>query len=417
MEENELTPNRHIIEENYKKYQNLFNSILENIESKLKSCIKLVSAPTYKARIKSFSSYYKKILRNKPKLAIHSKKLITLTDMIGIRVICPFLEDLQTVQKIIEKNFDVVEVEIKGAEQSFREFGYESVHVLVKIPKKCLPKDNFLEIPDDLVCEIQIRTILQDAWAEVEHELVYKSEFNPFDKPLRRKLASINASLCLADMIFQEIRDYQNRLQQELGTRRNTFYEKADQLTEKDRTLFPAEKENQNLYAASSSENSESIDDLVLKALHEHNSENFEEAIEIYTKILNQKDKIGKTVASVIFKHRGMANFASNNYEDAIKDFNECINLDSKAFKAYYYLGIVYSVLNEHDKAIDCYNKSLELDAFQSHVYYRRALSLYYIGNYENSMKDIGNAENLGLADEDIKNLKANLLKKFGMNF
>ncbi len=417
MEQSELTPNKHIIEENYNKYQNLFNSILENVETKLKNCIKLISAPTYKARIKSFPSYYKKILRNKPELAIHSKKLICLTDMIGIRVICPFLEDLQTVQKIIEKNFDVVEVEIKGAEQSFREFGYESVHVLIKIPENCFPKDNSLEIPEDLVCEIQIRTILQDAWAEVEHELIYKSEFNPFDKPLRRKLASINASLCLADMIFQEIRDYQNRLQQELGTRRNTFYEKADQLTENDKALFPSEKESQNLYEASSSENGESIDDLVLKALHEHNSENFKNAIEIYTKILNQKDKISKTVASVIYKHRGMANFASNNYEAAIKDFNECINLDSKAFKAYYYLGIVYSVLGEHKKAISCYNKSLELDAFQSHVYYRRALSLFYTGDYENSMKDIGNAENLGLSDEDLKNLKANLLKKFGMSF
>ena len=89
-----------------------------------------------------------------------------------------------------------------------------------------------LKVPNSLVCEIQIRTILQDAWAEVEHELVYKSEFSPFDLPLRRKLASTNASLSLADIIFQEIRDYQTKLQREVDERRASFYEQADIITD-----------------------------------------------------------------------------------------------------------------------------------------------------------------------------------------
>ena len=48
---------------------------------------------------------------------------------------------------------------------------------------------------------------------------IYKIEFNPFDIPLRRKLASLNAMLSLADITFQEIRDYQNKLQKELEDR------------------------------------------------------------------------------------------------------------------------------------------------------------------------------------------------------
>ena len=54
--------------------------------------------------------------------------------MMGIRVICAFLEDLEIVRKQLEASFSVQEVERKGAEQSFREFGYESVHVLISIP-------------------------------------------------------------------------------------------------------------------------------------------------------------------------------------------------------------------------------------------------------------------------------------------
>ncbi len=64
------------------------------------------------------------------------------------------------------------------------------------------------------VCEIQLRTILQDAWAEVEHELVYKSDISLPNQSIRRKLASLNATLTLSDLIFQEIRDYQKEIRQ-----------------------------------------------------------------------------------------------------------------------------------------------------------------------------------------------------------
>ena len=93
--------------------------------------------------------------------------------MMGIRIICAFMEDINKVQKQVSANFSVREIEKKGAEQSFREFGYESVHILVDIPEDCLPVNNASPVlPEDTVCEIQIRTILQDAWAEVEHELI-----------------------------------------------------------------------------------------------------------------------------------------------------------------------------------------------------------------------------------------------------
>ena len=223
------------LKEIYESYNEYFNEILDNIIDILQKSVKLFTPPTYKRRVKSFNSYYKKVLRLKPREISHEKSLIYLTDMIGIRMICAFLEDINYGVEQIKKAFDIKEVEIKGEEQKVNEFGYESVHVLVKIPESCIPKlegkyKNLKKISDEFVCEIQVRTILQDAWAEVEHELIYKSEFSPFDSPLRRKLASINASLALADITFQEIRDYQKKLQRELDNRRNSFYSKADNL-------------------------------------------------------------------------------------------------------------------------------------------------------------------------------------------
>ncbi len=411
---NEL-PKKKEIQERYASYEPVFTEILGNVEAKLKETIHLASMPTYKTRIKSFNSYYKKILRQKAEEASVSENLVTLTDMIGIRVICAFLEDLEEVEKQVRNSFVIKEVERKGAEQSFREFGYESIHVLVEIPADCLPKVNtHLLLPENLVCEIQIRTILQDAWAEVEHELIYKSEFNPFDKPLRRKLASINASLSLADTIFQEIRDYQNRLQLELGTRRNTFYEKADDLSDTE-LGFDRHKISENASELPSPYAKGSIDDLVLEALHEHNLGNFEKAVHIYTKIINSKPTPPSVVLGVIFKHRGMAYFAENKYNEALEDFKKSVEHDPKSFRSLYYEGIVYSAKEDDEKAIECFDSSLEIDSFQSHVYYRRALAYYNLGNYNKAMSDINGAINLGLKDDDVLLLREKILKKFDM--
>ena len=170
-------PSKNEIRKMYESYQGYFNEILNNVLAKLKECVKLASMPNYKARIKSFDSYYSKVLKKFSKAFMESKSMISLTDMIGIRIICPFLEDLGIVENQLKENFVIKEIERKGSEQNFKEFGYESIHVLVDVPEYCMPKNTSLPKPENLVCEIQIRTILQDAWAEVEHELIYKAEF------------------------------------------------------------------------------------------------------------------------------------------------------------------------------------------------------------------------------------------------
>ena len=160
-------PSKLKIKNIYENYTPYLDKIMDNIKNVLSENIRLSSQPTYKSRIKSFQSYYKKLLRQKPDEAANSDILVCLTDMMGIRVICAFLEDISSVREQLQSLFDVKEVEVKGADQSFSQFGYESVHVLVSIPESCMPENiSGLTIPDGLVCEIQIRTILQDAWAK-----------------------------------------------------------------------------------------------------------------------------------------------------------------------------------------------------------------------------------------------------------
>ncbi len=403
------------IKSRYESYIPLLLQIRENIHKKIKENIYLSSQPTYKARIKSFSSYYRKLIRQKSEEAALSDSLVCLTDMIGIRVICTFLEDISVVLEQLKEIFDIREIERKGADLNFKEFGYESIHVLIAIPEDCVPVDidDNLPLPNDLVCEIQIRTILQDAWAEVEHELIYKSEFTPFDMPLRRKLASMNASLNLADIIFQEIRDYQKKLQDEMNERKLQFYNIADTITNEQLGVNVEKKELQieriNPYVRGT------IDDLLLQAIHAHNAGEFDRAISIYTEIIESKPSPNNIVLSVILKHRGMAYFTKNDYVQALKDFKQSFEFDPKNFRSVYYEGIVNSVQKNYKSAVKCFGKSLELNEYQAHTYYRRAIALYELHEYERAMNDVAAAKNLGLEDKGLDDLHEKLLKKFDM--
>ena len=405
------------IRENYEAYSEYFAEIMSNVVYILQHNIKLSTQPTYKYRVKSFESYYKKVLRLKPDKVEAEDSLIYLTDMMGVRMICAFLEDINFGLEQIKKMFEIREVEIKGAEKKFSEFGYESIHVLIKIPNGCMPPlkgkfEKLKPISDELVCEIQIRTILQDAWAEVEHELIYKTEFNPFDIPLRRKLASINASLTLADITFQEIRDYQNKLQKALDERRRSFYSIADNLLneEKDDVVEIEDISRVTPYVQGT------IDDLILRAIQAHNDGRLQEAVDIYSKIIEAVPETDKNIIAVIRKHRGMAYFAMNHLDDALEDFQKSIEADPKAFRTYYYKGIVYAIQKKYEEAIDCYTKSLEINQFQAHANFRRALAYFELQEYEKSMNDLNVAIKLGLNPEECASLQEKLVKKFGMN-
>ena len=405
-------PHKDEIQKTYESYNGVLTEIKDNIEAKLKSSIKLASMPTYKSRVKSFNSYYRKVLRLKAEEVACRGKLVALTDMMGIRIICAFIEDLHNVEQQVKDLFDVKEVEYKGSGQNFREFGYESIHVLVAIPDDCMQEHCDVEIPANIVCEIQIRTILQDAWAEVEHELIYKTEFTPFDMPLRRKLASINASLSLADTIFQEIRDYQNKLQMETAARRESFYEKVDETTSE---VSPEKKAKKKEIARISPFVRGTIDDMLLEAIHAHNNGELDKAILIYTQILESTPVPPAPVLSVVFKHRGMAYFASNDYDNALKDFTSSVENDSNGFRSYYFIGIVYSVKSDYENAVKYFTKSLEINEFQSHARFRRAVALSKMGENEKALEDISAAEAMGLKDEDLTILKNKIIKKMGI--
>jgi len=344
---------------------------------------------TIKARVKTFQSYYFKRLR-KANQSKDGDPDPRISDVLGLRIVCPFLEDLIKAETVLRESFEVIEIDRKGVNHSFDQFGYSSTHFLVAVPRNIL---NTCGREPPVVCEIQLRTILQDAWAEIEHELIYKAEFTPFDEPLKRKLAALNANLTLSDLIFKEIREYQNRLQAELRKRKDIVSQKiqeicgsmiGEELADVESTPEKQEEETVNLSVLPPE--GDSMDDLLVKALSKHNAGKYASAITLYTLILDMATQ--EHVQAIVRVHRGMAYFAEGNYEAALSDFTESIRLNPQNAKALYHRGVTLQVLEDYEAAREDLSRAVRLNPFQFDALFQRAQTYYHLGDYSRALDD-----------------------------
>jgi putative GTP pyrophosphokinase len=308
-------------------------------------------SPTIKYRIKRFDEYYEKLLRSARKRQGEP----SITDLLGLRIICPFLEDVEMVEHLVKNHFDVVEVVRKASGHSFREFGYDSVHLLVRVEES----ENQFALPHTRrVCEVQLRTTLQDAWAEVEHELIYKSRISLPNESIRRKLAALNATLTLSDLTFQEIRDYQKGIL-ELNLKRRKALDNAIQLPDIDLIIEKVETPlNESLPL--SPVHGTPLEKRMLEALSAHSDHRFDRAVELYSKILSMR--MNRKNRSLIYNHRGMALFALSRPSEALRDFSRAIDFDKEYLRAYCNRGLVHRAQNRLNKALEDYNRALEID-------------------------------------------------------
>ena len=155
-------------------------------------------------RRKEQKSFVEKACRSRADDIFSPKYLEPLkevTDIVGVRVIALLLEDVRFACEFIELSFEVVERFDKAAELCGEKLvGYRSVHYLCKLSADddCGNDDNKEYDNEELVFEIQVRTVLQHVWAEVEHDIQYKATS---DSPLhtRQRLANLAGMFALAD--------------------------------------------------------------------------------------------------------------------------------------------------------------------------------------------------------------------------
>jgi putative GTP pyrophosphokinase len=152
-----------------------------------------------------------------PNLPKYPHPLTQITDIAGARIIAFFPRTVEELDALIMEQFVIEERSNKGdiLEQQER-FGYQSVHYLAKLKPARLALPEYARFVG-LVAEIQVRTILQHAWAEIEHDIQYKPA-ETLPSTTKRRFMTLAGLLELADREFQSIQDEYKQLNEQAET-------------------------------------------------------------------------------------------------------------------------------------------------------------------------------------------------------
>ncbi|MBE9586518.1 (p)ppGpp synthetase [Mucilaginibacter sp. JRF] len=133
------------------------------------------------------------------------KDISEITDICGIRIITYLDSDVNKVAQIIEKEFEVDYANsVDKRKLKADQFGYKSLHYVISLTNERLKLSEYKRY-QELKLEIQVRSILQHAWAEIEHDLGYKGEIAIPDK-FKRNFNRLSALLETADIEFDRLK-------------------------------------------------------------------------------------------------------------------------------------------------------------------------------------------------------------------
>lgn len=165
-------------EQDREKYRDFSAYVLKKIKDELKA--KQIAVAYSSAREKDPKSLERKCEK---KIKSETGALVNkytdfrsqIMDLAGVRIVTYLLEDIPEVSNIVKELFDVIaehsedKLDLLGADR----IGYLSVHYIIQLKEEKLTatEENY----SGLRCEIQIRTVLQDAWAQIFHDRQYKT--------------------------------------------------------------------------------------------------------------------------------------------------------------------------------------------------------------------------------------------------
>lgn len=155
-------------------------------------------------RLKENESLIDKVFHRKKDIRTYE----SIEDKVGMRFITLLLENVNEICEIIDNS----ELWTKDNSRDFNKerdknpliFDYQSMHYILR-PSKKLQYNN-IEIPIDTPCEIQVRTLLQHAYAELTHDAIYKVKNQESINPkIHRKVARSMALIETTDEFFESV--------------------------------------------------------------------------------------------------------------------------------------------------------------------------------------------------------------------
>lgn len=201
----------------YLPVRDLYASFAEAIKNILDTALISNSIHTVQWRAKDFDSFSEKVSKIDPDTGQlkYPQPLQDITDLAGVRVITYVPQTVRDVEDVIRREFNVQErLDKDAALLGSGQIGYKSIHFLVRLKDPRIQATEYSRFTP-LVAEIQVRTILQHAWAEMEHDIQYKSD-QQIPNDLKRRFVALAGLLEIADREFQSIQQEDERLRAEL---------------------------------------------------------------------------------------------------------------------------------------------------------------------------------------------------------
>ena len=118
-------------------------------------------------RLKSYDSVCKKMQKKGLDLNF-DLALEKINDLIGVRAVCAYVDDIYKVADLIEKQQDIRILKTKDYVQQPKKSGYQSLHLILEIAIPFQQENQWIKL------ELQLRTAAMDYWANLDHQLRYK---------------------------------------------------------------------------------------------------------------------------------------------------------------------------------------------------------------------------------------------------
>jgi putative GTP pyrophosphokinase len=185
------------IKKEFESRKRSFSALESEVRFILDGALRKANVKTHSmpSRVKDLDSFLGKVKRKEC-----AKPFEDIHDVVGLRVVCLFLSDIPKVGQVIRDSFNVISEDDKIESAEVASFGYMSVHFTAEMKKEY--KGPRYDSVAGLPFEIQVRTILMDAWANVSHYLAYKTDID-VPSNLRRDFYALSGLFYVADSHFE----------------------------------------------------------------------------------------------------------------------------------------------------------------------------------------------------------------------
>lgn len=336
-----------------RRYPNylLFAEVIDKILQK--AAKKLAPLAIVQTRPKGISNFAEKCQRKKNQ----SKDPVNqFTDLCGGRIIVHTAEQVETISRFIEDHFEIDRENTIDVRERLKatEFGYRSIHYIISFKKGVFPTEDVdVTVPAILYddqqfpnrrAEIQVRTILEHAWADVAHALVYKS---PFKVPAKweREFAGVAAMLENVDTTFSRVKEGLSAYASNYGS-----YMSKEQMEEKIQSL--------EIVMEHDPENPKLADQVARLAM---TLGNWDKAVNVLSKHVDSGDPAVLVDLGVAMCRMHQKIPKSRKYKQGQRFLEtacapESANIDALACLAETYKGV------DDEKARDLYHRAFQLD-------------------------------------------------------